>query len=136
MSTRSNIGILRRTGKVEIIYCHNDGYLSYNGKILLKNYKDINTINEMLELGDMSYLGKTLEESFFYGKDRGEENTKKIIYDNLEEYFKKVDNLFIEYIYIFSEDKEKWYYIGTIPDIKNKIDNMEELTEEAIRNEE
>ena len=36
MSTRSNIAIKRKNGTVESIYCHWDGYLSYNGKILLK----------------------------------------------------------------------------------------------------
>ena len=35
MSTRSSIGIKRKDGTIECIYCHSDGYLEYNGKLIL-----------------------------------------------------------------------------------------------------
>ena len=45
MSTRSNIAIQRRNKQVEVIYCHCNGYLSYNGKMLLEHYTDLDKIN-------------------------------------------------------------------------------------------
>lgn len=41
MSTRSHIGLLLEDGRIESIYCHNDGYLSHNGHILDSFYNDI-----------------------------------------------------------------------------------------------
>ena len=110
MSTRSNIGIKRKNGNVEVVYCHNDGYLSYNGKMLLDNYQNLDKVNSLIDLGDMSYLKEDIESTFFYGRDREEENTDKRIYDNLKDYLNKVDSLFIEYIYLFDEAKNKWEY--------------------------
>ena len=39
MSTRSNISIKRKDGTYDKIYCHSDGYLEYNGRILDTFYK-------------------------------------------------------------------------------------------------
>ena len=58
----------------------------------------------------MSYLKEDIESTFFYGRDRKEEDTYKRIYNNLEDYLNKVDGLFIEYIYLFDEVKNKWEY--------------------------
>lgn len=110
MSTRSNIGIKRKNGNIEVVYCHNDGYLSYNGKMLLDNYQNLDKVNSLINLGDMSYLKEDIGSTFFYGRDRKEEDTDKRIYNNLEDYLNKVDSLFIEYIYLFDEVKNKWEY--------------------------
>ena len=40
MSTRSLIGIQREKDKFEVIYCHSDGYPTYNGAMLLDHYSD------------------------------------------------------------------------------------------------
>ena len=120
MSTRSNIGIKRKNGNIEVVYCHSDGYLSYNGKMLLDNYQNLDKVNNLIELGDMSYLKEDIESTFFYGRDREEENTDKRIYDNLKDYLNKVDSLFIEYIYLFDEAKNKWEYT------KSYFDNAKE----------
>ena len=39
MATRSCIGI-KHGDVIKSVYCHWDGYLDHNGKILLENYKD------------------------------------------------------------------------------------------------
>ena len=88
MSTRSAIGVMHGD-KCKAIYCHSDGYLSYNGKVLLANY-DSSKANQLVAMGDMSVLGKTIGEKIdfndrmvyegdniatqcrFYGRDRGE----------------------------------------------------------------
>lgn len=61
MSTRSNIGILNENNTITWIYCHFDGYPSHVGKILYENYNNEKKIRELLNLGDISSLGKTLE---------------------------------------------------------------------------
>ena len=60
MSTRSNISIKRKNGTYDKIYCHSDGYLEYNGRILDTFYKDEQKINNLINLGDISVLGFSL----------------------------------------------------------------------------
>lgn len=146
MSTRSNILIKRKNKKVESIYCHWDGYLSYNGKILLENYNDINKINELINLGDLSSLGKltrplgndhtfdTPEKDVCvaYGRDRGESNVDKRTWDNLKEYLKQ-DLGFIDYIYMFDEENNKWYYANSFEPYNEQ--DFKELTLEEIEEE-
>ena len=56
MSTRSRIGILNDDGTVDSIYCHFDGYISNNGKILQEHYTDPAKMAELIALGDISSL--------------------------------------------------------------------------------
>jgi hypothetical protein len=61
MSTRSFIGYYdKNTKKVTYIYCHFDGYPSYNGAILDEHYRDINKIHKLLDLGNLSILRKNI----------------------------------------------------------------------------
>ena len=52
MATRSVIAVLEAKGiggaddTIKAIYCHNDGYLSNNGKILDQHYRDEDNINQ------------------------------------------------------------------------------------------
>lgn len=141
MSTRSNIAIKRKNGTVDSIYCHWDGYLSYNGKILLEYYQDVNKINKLIELGDISSLNKEIEPTgehtfdapqkdvtVFYGRDRGDDNVGKQVWNSLTEYFRNVDTLLIEYIYVYDEDKEKWFYTTT-----NDEHSLSKLTKNNVR---
>lgn len=57
MSTRCRIGIENEDGTIESIYCHNDGYPSYAGKLLYMHYNNREKINKLMQLGDMSCLG-------------------------------------------------------------------------------
>lgn len=61
MSTRSNIAHYNKeTQTLTKIYCHHDGYMSYNGKILLEHYNTEQRVLELLKLGDLSSLNKYL----------------------------------------------------------------------------
>ena len=40
MATRSTIAMKTEDGKVRAIYCHWDGYIAYNGKMLIGEYTD------------------------------------------------------------------------------------------------
>ena len=87
MATRSNIAYKTPEGKIRSVYCHWDGYPEHNGKILLDNYKDIEKIKALIELGSISSLGAEIGEqqdfdnresqkddwTLAYHRDRGEE---------------------------------------------------------------
>lgn len=61
MSTRCLIGIEYDDKTIRYIYCHHDGYLAGVGKTLQEDYKDIEKIEKLLNLGDMSSLGSNPE---------------------------------------------------------------------------
>jgi hypothetical protein len=111
MATRSYIGIRNTDASVDYIYCHFDGYPEHNGAILREHYSNINRVNELLELGDLSVLGQFIGEKMdfdkriqdtclAYGRDRGESNVgkKNSGYDEL------ITNQDVDYVYIFDGD--------------------------------
>lgn len=61
MSTRSTIGVVRCDGSKSRIYCHWDGYLEHNGVILYECYSDMDRLEQLLRLGNISVLGENLE---------------------------------------------------------------------------
>ena len=85
MATPSSITAKCTDGRFRTIYCHSDGFVDHNGIILFENFQDQKKIEDMLALGDMSYLQPSIEcpeghsftdgikgYSIFYGRDRGE----------------------------------------------------------------
>ena len=87
MATRSNIAMKTLEGKIVSVYCHWDGYVANNGRILLENYTDIEKIEALVALGSISSLGEQIGEAqdfddrstqkdewtLFYSRDRGEQ---------------------------------------------------------------
>ena len=87
MATRSNIAMKTQDGKIVSVYCHWDGYVANNGKILLENYTDIEKIEALVALGSISSLGEQIGDpqdfddrstqrddwTLFYSRDRGEQ---------------------------------------------------------------
>ena len=43
------------------VYCHQDGYLSHNGALLLDCYNTPEKVDALLALGELSHLGKDME---------------------------------------------------------------------------
>ena len=72
MSSVNFIGRKTENG-AEYIYCHWGGYYDENGKILIENYTTDDDVEELLELGDASYIGDDIYQSCFYSRDRGED---------------------------------------------------------------
>ena len=72
MATRSKIAIENQDGMVTAIYCHFDGYVKGVGKTLFENY-DREKLEQLIELGDISSLGETLDETVAYHRDGGED---------------------------------------------------------------
>lgn len=99
------------------IYCHFDGYEEGVGKTLVEHYQDPVKISELIDLGDISYLGErvhplTNNHTFLspeigttkaYHRDRGEDLliTEVSSLQNLEN---------SDYIYVFEDGI--WYIIS------------------------
>lgn len=112
MGTRSHIGIKNEDGTVLSVYCHWDGYLSNNGRLLLDNYNTEDAVLELLSFGDMSSLAAKISPSVdthsfdapeegvcvFYGRDRGESGVEARVFENESEFLKKCQE---DYTYLF-----------------------------------
>lgn len=122
MGTRSRIGVMHGD-KCKSVYCHWDGYLSNNGKILLEHY-DSAKANYLVALGDISSLDKNVEipegqlHSFdnplngvttFYGRDRKESGCGFAVDHTFEDFMKRVDDSGAEYYYIM---RDGVWYVG------------------------
>ncbi len=66
MSTRSNIAMENPDKTISAIYCHWDGYLKHNGEILQKYYQTPWNVKTLISLGNLSNLGKYLNQSPYY----------------------------------------------------------------------
>jgi hypothetical protein len=56
MGTRSRIGIEMPNHTVVSVYCHWDGYVEHNGKILVEHYQNRDDVQELIDGGSMSCL--------------------------------------------------------------------------------
>jgi hypothetical protein len=84
MATRSTIGMVLEDGQtIRSVYCHWDGYPEGVGATLKEYYTDSTTIENLLDLGDLSVLSENIGQKqdfdnrtegscLFYGRDRGE----------------------------------------------------------------
>jgi hypothetical protein len=126
MSTRSTISFMAKDGQIKLVYCHSDGYLSYNGMMLYTHYQDMGKVQKIMELGDMSCLNELVEPpegvkhsydnrdeqtTVFYGRDRGEDNVEARTYQDLDDYAKNGD--FQEYDYLYKQSNNTWYLFNT-----------------------
>jgi hypothetical protein len=131
MATRSTIALEFADGTIQQVYCHWDGYLSNNGKILQEHYSDPFKLRSLIDLGDISSLGPEIgdkhdfenphkygtdeyfaeqtrrrEFTTFYGRDRGETGCEARRYTNYADYLRNAQ--FEEYNYILTT-YGKWY---------------------------
>ena len=60
MGTRSTIALEFADGTVEQVYCHWDGYLAHNGKLLRDYYSNPFVLRDLIDMGDVSSLGKII----------------------------------------------------------------------------
>jgi hypothetical protein len=60
MGTRSDIIVHCTDGKWRRIYCHWDGYLEHNGRILFDHYTGQKKVEQLIALGDLSSLGQSI----------------------------------------------------------------------------
>ncbi len=128
MATRSTIAMEFADGTVEQIYCHWDGYLSNNGRILQEYYQDPFKVQRLIDGGAVSSLRPEIGEKHafsqfegnisgdeydrlygdmttFYARDRGEDLVKNKFKD-FADYKRNAQSE--EYNYILRRDG-KWY---------------------------
>ena len=119
MSTRSNIALLNSDKTVEMIYCHSDGYPSYNGKILLENYSDTNRVRALLAQGDVSCLAPEIGEKHgfdwmdrpegvctFYARDRDEKGVESQTVRSVRAAIMAME----EYLYLWDLRTKTWSF--------------------------
>lgn len=146
MATRGTIAIQREDGTVAQIYSHWDNYLEGNGALLVNHYTDPAKIEALIAEGDISSLdrevgerhqfssyttitadeGATYDEAeakgwtTFYGRDRGEKNTKARVFKDVEDY--ETNYQPEEFNYFFIEGR--WYYKsydGLVRDVEKQL---------------
>ena len=107
MSTRSNIAIEDpKTKKVKVIYVHSDGYPYGVGKCLVDNYNKRELAELLFNHGDASYLGDTIDECSFYGRDWDRKEEKARTFRDEWMFMRHIGgDGFIEYIYIFKDNR-------------------------------
>jgi hypothetical protein len=120
MATRSNIAIEKQDGTVSSIYCHFDGYVGGVGKRLFEHYQSKEKLQELIDLGDISFLRETIEETIAYHRDREEDYRKPSKYENVEEFFESFEQ---QYAYCLT--KEGMYLVGKKS--SNQVANLVEV---------
>ncbi len=116
MATRSLIGKQNTDGTITNIYCHWDGYPDHNGVVLQEYYNSPAKVDELLALGNLSFLGRVIggKQDFdnrnrendwclAYGRDRGEKNQEASTVTR-EEFFNKDSG--VDYLYIYNNEFE------------------------------
>lgn len=106
MGTRSAIGFAEFDGSVRAIYCHYDGYLEHNGRILNEYYDSIEAVEELLDMGDVVSLESTLDGCKFFARDNKAKNVDAQDFKDVSEFFEHYSNMGCEYFYLF--DGEQW----------------------------
>ena len=120
MATRSFIAHQTDSG-FEGVYCHWDGYLSHNGRILRDHYSDIDKLKTLIAGGDVSvlapntgnkhdFLDRPEGVTTFYHRDRGDnwKFCKPRYYKGLKSLLKVAEKSGCEYFYFF--DGKTWFY--------------------------
>ena len=118
MATRSTIAVKHEDGTVSQIYCHWDGYLSHNGKLLMEHYNTLLGAEFLVSKGSLVTLAprvtpdKDAIHTFevaqngvcvYYCRDRGEDLVINR-YDTVSEYLDKFQGE--DYNYYFNG--ESW----------------------------
>jgi len=98
MGTRSTIAI-EKDGKVKSMYCHWDGYLEYNGKMLFDYYDSEEKAEALVNNGYASSLRETIEE---INADRVHQDPPEE-HSTVRQMLYREDPLFAEYIYLWKD---------------------------------
>ena len=133
MGTRSTIALEFADGTVQQVYCHWDGYLDHNGRILQEHYSDPFKLRELIDLGDLSSLRPNIGEKHafsqfelraeevagyklltedmctFYARDRGETGTSAKKFKDFADYIENHQYEEYEYILRCVDGKAVWF---------------------------
>jgi len=161
MGTRSRIGVMHGD-KCKSVYCHWDGYLSYNGAILQEHY-DSAKANHLVAMGNISSLGEHIGEAHpfskfdinkddpdfdklvalhelamkegwttFYNRDRGEKDVDFEVSHTFDEFLELCDGTGAEYFYIM---RDGVWYCGALYAVEGMVPNTLYLLSEQLAKE-
>jgi hypothetical protein len=130
MATRSAIAIFdKEKNIIKSIYCHYDGYLEGVGEILKENYNNLEIINKLIELGDIPFLAKHLEELEPYN-DVEAGQLKYKVFDSIDNYTNYLIDSPLDFGYLYKDDK--WFYLEIDEIVEFDIYNPLESVNEGI----
>ena len=134
MGTRSFITIKHKDNTYSGVYCHWNGSVEHNGKILKEDYQARSKVVDLIDGGDMSSLKtnttwestfkedaytNTREEQPLYYYERGDIDDDSVYpkhFKNHQQMYKYAKNCGCEYIYTFDdtvgEDQPWWSFCG------------------------
>lgn len=124
MATRSMIAKKEKNGFVGI-YCHWDGYPEHHLPILENSYNSEELVDQLIALGSISRLGNKIgtkqnfnkieddDSCLAYHRDR-EEEFYQTIAASAKELLTDAKELWLEYLYVFTENGWKHFKIGKI----------------------
>jgi len=109
MGTRSTIAMEFADGTVEQVYCHWDGYLEHNGKILRDHYMNPFKVKKLVALGGFSSLSETVEGTASTAYTQRGEDISIEKFKDYEDYAK--NHQYEEYDYILRQvdGKAVWF---------------------------
>ena len=110
MATRSTIAVRHADNTVSQIYCHWDGYLEHNGKILQSHYNSLELAEALVAGGDMSTLDGDLSKCEYYTQRGDELRIRK--FSSIGDYSRNWQDE--EYNYLW--DLGQWKVIGYATD--------------------
>lgn len=129
-ATRSQVGIIDKSGNITSTYVHYDGYPKGVGQTLKKHFNGSKTKQLLKTAGKdgVSVLGKDIKgssdhtfqnpvkgQTLFYGRDRGDRGgdmQARGQVDKLRDYITNVEARHgAEYVYLYDERDKKWYYV-------------------------
>jgi hypothetical protein len=117
MSTRGAIGMRQPDGTIRAVYVHHDAYVAGVGAILGGWYETPELVKGLLDLGDLSSLGTTLEDTVAYHRDRGEDMRIARNYRDIDAYRRNGRrDLGADYLYLFDGGRWLTYGIPNEPD--------------------
>jgi len=151
MGTRSMIGVMHGDN-CKAVYCHWDGYLSHNGRILQEHY-DSAKANHLVALGNLSSLRPELGEKHpfsqfectmtsdeysnqygnmctFYGRDREEKGQEFKTYTSKKSLVESFNDSWCEFCYIMKDGV--WYMFDqSNTELRLLSEELAKVTEEV-----
>ena len=125
ISTRARIGILKKDGSIESIYCHFDGYLDGVGKMLNDNYQKYDDVKELIKLGNVSGLREKVKsddpekETTAYHRNMGEDfkKNKPMVTKTFDEFQEILFDAWVGYVYLYDEQTNNWLWDNYTADV-------------------
>ena len=136
MATRCYIGLEGLDGTVRYVYCHWDGYPSGTGKILQEDWNSYTLVYNMINKGNMSYLGRNLGDTEFYCKegDPNEEDEGAKYCKDVNAYSATAPDYLIEYIYLFKDIVTGYRWFLWEPD-KKTWEPLQQVLDRVLKEE-